>query len=106
MITPLQPIEVPAKTADGLWITNLSINAPSPGQAVRVTANVVPFVSQTGELIIDKRKQLEIEDLYALASTDADVAATIQALYATLQRLITDRGLFAPPAVETPPTEN
>lgn len=96
-IQPLVPIVIPATqavTADGLWISNLSINAPSTTKPIRVSATIVPFVTSTGELFMDKSKTLTITDLSSTAGTDTSVAVAVNAIYAAIQSQVHKQNLF------------
>ena len=97
MIEPTAPIEIPAqpaKVADGLWITNLVILAPEITQPIRVVAQICPFVSSTGEIFKDQVKFLRIDDLFALAATNQDIATAVNALFTALQGQIQAQQLF------------
>lgn len=95
MITLDTPIEVPAKTADGVWITSLNIIAPSTTRPAQVIIQVAPYVSSTGEIIMDKKKVINIPDLFTAATTDTTLATGVQGVFAAVQKMVTDRNLFA-----------
>jgi hypothetical protein len=97
MIQPTQPIIIPpisGQIADGLWISNLVISAPTTSGKIRAQATVVPFVSSDGSLIRSQSRQLMLNDVMALAVVDPSVAYAMGALFNALQVQITGQGLF------------
>ncbi len=83
------PIELPAqpaRTADKLWLLQLNIIAPSATAPAMVVASLAPYVSATGEILVDQARRLVIEDVLAKAQTDAALGATMQALFAEIER--------------------
>lgn len=97
MIQPTSPIVIPAQseqTADGLWITNLQILAPTTTGKIRVIATITPFISSTGALIPSKAKVLRIDDVATLAQTDASIATAMGAIFAAIQTRVQTENLF------------
>ena len=97
MITLQNPINVPAQqaqVADSLWITNLSVFAPSSSGKVKVIATLCPMVSSNGNLLSDKSKKLTIDDVLTLAQTNSEVAAAMTALFAAVQNQVVTQKLF------------
>ena len=88
-ITLENPIEIaaqPARVADRLWLLSLNIMAPSPATTVRVMAVLAPYVSSTGELLRDKAKTLVLQDVLTLAASDPQLGATMEAVFAEVDR--------------------
>jgi hypothetical protein len=92
--TPIQIAAQPARVADKLWLLTLNIMAPSPTAKVRVTAVLVPYVSSTGELLRDKVKTLVLDDVLTKAATDTQLGATIETIFAEVDRQARAAGLF------------
>jgi hypothetical protein len=84
--TPINVPALPARVADALWLTSLNIMAPTPAMKARVTAVLVPFVSSTGEVLPDKAKTLILDDVLTLAANDPQLGATMQAIFAEIDR--------------------
>ena len=101
-IQPLQPITIPAKTADVLWVSYMSVNAPSAQAPVTAFIRLAPFVSATGEVINDQAQTIEIPDLFAAAAVDPVLGNALNTLFAAIQKLAHDRNMFVPPAPEAP----
>jgi len=98
-IEPTNPIEVPEvviplKVADQLWITSLRITAPSATKPIEVEVCLAPFISSTGEILIDMQRGINIPDLSLVAQSDETVGAAVQAIYAAVQKLAHERNLF------------
>lgn len=88
-ITLENPIEVPAqpaRVADRLWLLNLNIIAPSPVTKVRVVAVLAPYVSSTGELLREQAKTLVLGDVLTQAASDPQLGATVEAIFAEVDR--------------------
>lgn len=91
------PVIVPAvaqQTYDAWWITNLSIQAPSPTGKVRAFATLVPYNSQTQAIKGDQPVSLSILDLFGAAQTDATISAAMTAIYAAVQSQATAQNLI------------
>jgi hypothetical protein len=96
-ITPSTQIVIPAiesKTADKYWITNLNIQAPSVSNKIALNCTLVPYNSTTGEMFRNLSKRFTMPDVFEVASTDPAVAATIEALFAQIDRLAKADGLI------------
>jgi hypothetical protein len=52
----------------------------------RVVAVLAPFVSSTGEVLRDKAKTLVLDDALTLAANDPQLGATMEALFAEIDR--------------------
>lgn len=94
MIQPTAPISIPAQTGDGLWITSLSIVAPSTSGNVRCMATVAPFSSTDGTIFKTMQKTVVINDLLGQAQTNPIIGAAVSGIYAAVQNQITGAGLF------------
>jgi len=96
-ITLETPIEMPAqaaRVADRLWLLSLNIIAPSPVAKVRLAAVLAPYVNSTGEVLRDKSKTLVIDDVLGKATSDVQLAATLEALFAEIDRQARGAKLF------------
>ena len=96
--TPIVTPAVPAQTyplwvVESLVFTGDGISSPLTAQAFFRCAR--RDASQpTGWVLGDQHVNYYIPDVYAVASTDADVASTITQLTATLTRLATAAGVL------------
>jgi hypothetical protein len=100
MITLPTPITTPAiaeKTADGVWILHLQIIAPSPTQQIKVLAQVAPFISSTGEVLVNQAKMVRIDDVASLAATNQNIANAMGAIFIAIQEQIVTQNLFPAP---------
>ena len=88
MITlPTQSLQ-PAVTYDGIWLRNISIVANSPSQPIRALINICPFNSVSGSLNTQNTKNIAINDVYATAAVNTNVAAAMGAIFAYVQEQI------------------
>jgi len=97
MIPIPNPINVPATpelTADSLWISSLTISAPTTTGKIAVKAILVPQVSSTGTLLLEKSKVLTIPDLTAAGATDPNITAAMTAIYAAVNSQAVAKKLF------------
>jgi hypothetical protein len=60
--------------------------APMPAMKARVVAVLTPFISSTGEVLRDKAKTLVLDDVLTLAANDPQLGATMEALFAEIDR--------------------
>jgi hypothetical protein len=98
MIKTPTPIVVPAtasQVADGLWISNLQIAAPTVAGKIRIMATIVPFISSTGVLLSNQSKVLRIDDLGTLATTSTTAANAMTSLFAAINEQIIAQKLFS-----------
>lgn len=93
-IQPTNPITIPSKTADTLWVGFIYVNAPNPQSPVTASVRLIPMNSTTGEMFSDYAKTLEIDDLFAIAADNATLASAIQGLFGAIQQLAQAQGLF------------
>lgn len=104
-IQPGQPIIIPEKTADTLWVSSLCVEAPNLTTPVSVAIKLLPYNSQTGETFPTCVKDIRIDDLFSAAAGDEVLANAITVLFAAIQKLSDDRALFGTPAPAEPPVE-
>lgn len=101
------PIVLPAQTervADRIWINKLIVNATGGLNAsVSCRMEVIPYVYSTGELIIDKKRIIIIDDLFS--ETNPKVQAAMQAIYTAVEDICESRDIFADPLSEESPTQ-
>ena len=81
MIPLPSPVTVPAQQFDSVWITSMSIQAPSATNPVNAFVTVVPYNSQTKQLGT-QAKNVQIKDVFALAATNTSIAAVLQNMFA------------------------
>lgn len=101
-IQPVEPIIIPAKTADKLWIVYLNVNSQNPTSPANVFIRLAPYSSETGEIFNDYAKVIEIPDLFAAAAKDEVLANAIGTLFNAIEKLAKDRGIFGVVPQETP----
>jgi hypothetical protein len=88
------PISRPAVTYDRYWLQTLVMQAPSPTQKATATVILAPYSQADGSLL-GQTVTLAVDDLFARAATDAQLAGAMAALVAAVQRLAADQGIVA-----------
>jgi hypothetical protein len=94
MITPTAPITVPAATADGLWISNINIQAPNTNKPVVAFIRITPYNTTTGEMFPALSKNITIPDVMQASTSNLSLATAMQAIFAAVQDQITTQSLF------------
>lgn len=86
-------LKAPIETApfDKLWVETLSVNG-SPSGKVSAIATLKPY---NGTETLDKRKTLQIPDVFALAATDPQFAKVMHELMQEIGRQAQLKKLFA-----------
>lgn len=92
------PIVIPAqpsKTADKVYILTMNVNSNS-GIAAPTTAyfSVAPFVSSTGEILRDQMQHISIPDVFTACEQNVVLAQAVNSIYAAVDSLCKERGLF------------
>ena len=70
MITPTSPLTIlektiPSRTFPGIWVRSLSIDSPTTAKAA-VTAVLVPWNPDTGDLLPNQSKFLKVDNIFEL----------------------------------------
>ena len=91
---PISSEPVAAVVYDSCWISNITINAPSPSGAVAVNIIVVPLKSSTGELYDDGKKIISINDVMTEVQTNQSLEQAMGAILVAVNNLIKTRSIF------------
>lgn len=94
IIPPSGSIEIPQKTYDGIWITNIQIMAPSPLRPIIASIQVCPFNSSTGELDANNRKVIQIPNVDVEAQNSSYVAQAMGGIFGYVQNQVISKSLF------------
>jgi hypothetical protein len=99
MITPTSGtlIASPAveqKIADGIWISNVYIDSPSPLKPISATIRVVPFNSSNGEVFMNKMKQININDVQSEASSYPILGQAMNTIIEAVEALVSGKNTF------------
>ena len=112
-----EPIVVPASEEvvyDKYWMSGMNVMARNPNGKVRLGVTFVPCRdvvitpeikddqgNVTQEAVLGKNiqpnaqeKRLVVEDVFALAARDAEVATVMNSLFTVLKRIATERGVL------------
>lgn len=85
---------VPEGQFDAVWFNEIRIIAPAPTAKVNAIVHLTPYSSSNGAQSLKDRKALVVEDIFALAATDPDVAVAMNALLSCLGKLAARKGLI------------
>lgn len=95
MITPSSgSIEIPTKVYDGIWISNISIVAPTPLRPITSTMQICPFNSTTGEIDLTRKKTIFIPDVDKAAQSSSYVAQAMGGIFGYIQETVISKSLF------------
>jgi hypothetical protein len=100
LLIAAQPLTVPARTYDRVWIEAIEITAPSPSGDATARVRLRRFdVDEAGVVHTEPDSQkLEVENLLASAQADPDLAAAVGSLMAYIAKVGIQQGVIAPPA--------
>jgi hypothetical protein len=100
LLIAAQPLAVPARTYDRVWIEAIEITAPSPSGDATARVRLRRFdVDESGVVHTEPDSQkLEVENLLASAQSDPDLAAAVGSLMAYIAKVGIQQGVIAPPA--------
>ena len=94
MITPQNPITIAADTADGIWITNIAVVAPSTTKPIKAVVTVAPYSSTTGTIFKNQAKTITFDDVVGTSNSNPSMAAAMESIFSAVQVYITTNGLF------------
>ena len=91
-----QPLVVPAKTFDKIWVEAISISAPSPDQDATAIVRLRRFQTIDGVSECEQESQkIEVNGILSLAETDPELAAAVGSLMAYIAKVGAEKGLIA-----------
>lgn len=91
-------IDMPADTANSFWILNVSISSVGPSQPFRITANICPMSSSTGQMYPWLARGITIpsaDDI--IAAENPAWGPALQAIYVAVLEFITAHALLSTP---------
>jgi hypothetical protein len=86
--------EIPSKTYDSVWITNISIVSMSPTQRSVARISVCPWNTSTNEIDKTQTKTISIPDVFDAATSSSYVATAMQNIFAYTQQCVISGSLF------------
>lgn len=96
MVNPIVLPAVAERTFDTYWINSLTLVAENPAKPneVYLSARLIPYNTETREMLTSHAKTLEIRDVLSLASTNAHVANAIAQLKLALDVVARERNII------------
>lgn len=97
LLLAAQPLSVPARNYDRVWIEAVEITAPSPSGDAVARVRLRRFdVDDEGVVHTEPDSQkIEVENLLAAAQTDLDLAAAVGSLMAYIAKVGIEQGVIA-----------
>lgn len=97
LLMAAEPLSVPARTFDRIWVEAIEISAPTPsGDAVaRVRLRRFAVDEQGGVHVEQESQKLEVEDILQKAQTDLDLATAIESLMGYIAKAGAEQGIVA-----------
>lgn len=94
MITPNQVITIPSQTADGIWISSLTINAPTPTGKISCNARLIPYNVESGSLFPTLTKNIFIQDIMSSSISSPEIGEAMESIMGAIQSQIISKSLF------------
>jgi len=96
MITPTSgSITTTPQTFDGIWLSNIQINAPTPVGKISANIRAIPFNSASGSLApINYAKNIFIPDIMTLAASSSLAANAMGAMFNFIQDYVVSKSIF------------
>lgn len=99
ILSASNPTTVPSIVYDKWWITNISINAPSPNLDAHANVTLVKFATlEDGSSITSNEfATLEITNLLSNAQNDPELASVIGGLMSYINKIGQEKGIISTP---------
>ena len=95
MITPTTgSISIPAQTADGVWITNITIFSPAPNKPIQAQITICPFDSSNGSLFLNKRKNIIIPNIESSSYAQNSINTAMTSIFDVVQNYVVSKSIF------------
>lgn len=97
VLSAADPLTVPAKLYDRIWIEEVVISAPDPNAdaSARVRLRRYAMVGDVAELEQEPGRWVEVRDVLSGAAADPDLAAVVSALMAYVAKIGVEAGVVA-----------
>lgn len=97
VLSAADPITVPARVYDRIWIEEIVISAPDPNgdASARVRLRRYAMVGDTAELEQEPGRWVEVRDVLSGAAADPDLAAVVSSLMTYVAKIGTEAGVVA-----------
>ena len=89
------PLLIPAKSYDAVWVEEIVISAPDPLAAVTARVRLRRFCRDDGALEPEQGKWLEVEDVLTGAEADPELGAVVSSLMAYVAKIGRENGVIA-----------
>jgi hypothetical protein len=89
------PLLIPAKSYDAIWVEEIVVAAPDPAQPVTARVRLRRFCAADGTLEPNQGQWVEVQDVLTGAEADAELAAVVSSLMAYVAKVGVERGIVA-----------
>lgn len=96
LLMAAQPLTVPARNYDRVWIEVVDISAPTPAGDATARVRLRRFAVEEGEVYVEPDSQLiQVDNILEKAQTDTDLADAVTALMAYIAKAGIEQGVIA-----------
>lgn len=90
-----EPLVIPAKSYDSIWVEEVIVSAPDPSQPVTARVRLRRFCQADGSLEPNPGCWVSVQDVLTGAAADAELAAVVSSLMAYVAKLGAEQGIIA-----------
>lgn len=94
LVPPSGSIVIPQQVADGLWISSITIVAPSPTRPIQAQVRVTPYNTDSGIMYGNMSKMVNIQDLTGASVQYPSIMPAMSGLLQAAQDIISGSNLF------------
>jgi hypothetical protein len=89
------PLVIPAKAYDAVWVEEVVISAPDPLKSVTARVRLRRFCRDDGALEPAQGQWLEVQDVLTGAEADPELGAVVASLMAYVAKIGRENGVIA-----------
>ena len=89
------PLVIPAKSYDAVWVEEVVISAPDPIMPVSARVRLRRFCQEDGSLEPTQGQWLEVQDVLTGAEADPELGAVVASLMAYVAKIGRENGVIA-----------
>lgn len=101
MITPLNTINTIAQSLDGLYVTSITILAPSPNVPIQATIRIAPYNTITNYIARNLEQSIRFTDVVSSSIQYPVLGNALSIIEDAVQQLVVSQSLFTTPTNNT-----
>ena len=87
--------QINSQSFDGIWLSNITINAPNPVGTVTAVIGTIPFNSTDGTLAPRQYGiPIYIDDVFSASYAQPSIGVAMGAIFGAIQELIVSRSIY------------